>query len=109
MRITVLKLKSIFAICFLSFIMIAVVQADMPCYKGADQHYYFPDGFVSSTAFGVESYGYIEGYTLDNNRGSTAIIRYSAPEPGTFLLLGIGTIFLFRNRELRKKQFDSKK
>ncbi len=103
MRISVLKLKSIIAVCILSFILIAVVQADMPYYKGTDQHYYLPDGFVSSTAFGVDSSGNIEGYTFDGNGGSTTIIRYSAPEPGTFLLLGIGTVFLFRNRELRKK------
>ncbi len=103
MRISVLKLKSIIAVCILSFIMIAVVHADIPRYKVTDQHYYLPDGFASSTAFGVDSSGNVEGYTFDNNGGSTAIIRYSAPEPGTFLLLGIGTIFLFRNRELRKK------
>ena len=98
MEKTEINLTLIIAICIIIFISAGVVQADMQ----------YPDAFVSSTAFGIDSSGNIAGYAVDNNGSEFAVIWRPVPEPGTFLLLAIGTVFLFRSRELREKKFDSK-
>lgn len=63
-----------------------------------DLHYFLPDDYVSSHAFGIDIFGNIVGCAVNDSGDYHAVLWQKVPEPATIMLLGIGAIIILRKK-----------
>jgi hypothetical protein len=59
-----------------------------------DLHQFLSSGFIKSKASAIDGQGNIVGYATDSAGNNHAILWQPVPEPATFVMLGMGALFL---------------